>query len=280
MVSTPEDTAAGYTADIREAAVRRAKAAADERKRTPDGLARRMATGGEVDRRDAYRVADGNGDSQNPAPPLTDRQRRVLDMIRHWIDRRGYPPTVREIGDAVGLNSTSSVAYQLRTLERKGYLRRSGSRPRTVGVLPVDKDVEPDAAVEQAGRPSPREPAYVPLVGRIAAGGPILAEEAVEDVLPLPRDLVGEGTLFMLRVVGDSMVDAAITDGDWVVVRQQPTAESGDIVAAMIDGEATVKTLKHRDGHAWLIPHNPAYEPIPGDDATVLGRVVTVVRRL
>jgi repressor LexA len=280
MASTPEETAAGQPADIREAAVRRAKAAADERKRTPDGLVERTATGGEMDRRDAYGVAHGSEDSQGAAPPLTDRQRRVLDMIRHWIDRRGYPPTVREIGDAVGLNSTSSVAYQLRTLESKGYLRRSGSRPRTVGVLPVESDVEPDAAAEQAGQPSAREPAYVPLVGRIAAGGPILAEEAVEDVLPLPRDLVGEGTLFMLRVVGDSMVDAAITDGDWVVVRQQPTAESGDIVAAMIDGEATVKTLKHRDGHAWLIPHNPAYEPIPGDDATVLGRVVTVVRRL
>ena len=123
-------------------------------------------------------------------------------------------------------------------------------------------------------------PTYVPLVGRIAAGGPVLAEQAVEDVFPLPRELVGEGTLFMLKVTGDSMVEAAICDGDWVVVRQQPTAENGEIVAAMIDGEATVKTYKRRDGHVWLLPHNDAYEPIPGDDATVLGRVVTVLRRV
>ena len=123
-------------------------------------------------------------------------------------------------------------------------------------------------------------PTYVPLVGRIAAGGPVLAGQAVEDVFPLPRELVGEGTLFMLKVAGDSMVEAAICDGDWVVVRQQPTAENGEIVAAMIDGEATVKTYKRRDGHVWLMPHNEAYEPIPGDDATVLGRVVTVLRRV
>jgi repressor LexA len=118
------------------------------------------------------------------------------------------------------------------------------------------------------------------VVGRIAAGGPILAEQAIEDVFPLPKSLVGEGTLFMLRVSGDSMVDAAITDGDWVVVRQQPTAENGEIVAAMIDGEATVKTLQRKNGHVWLLPHNPAYSPIDGDEATVLGRVVSVLRRV
>jgi repressor LexA len=118
------------------------------------------------------------------------------------------------------------------------------------------------------------------VVGRIAAGGPVLAEQAIEDVFPLPKEIVGEGSLFLLRVAGDSMVEAAITDRDWVVIRQQPTAENGDIVAAMIDGEATVKTFKRRDGHVWLLPHNPAYEPIPGDDATVLGRVVAVLRRL
>ncbi len=130
---------------------------------------------------------------------------------------------------------------------------------------------------EEPHRPNP---VFVPVVGRIAAGGPVLAEQAVEDVFPLPRELVGEGSLFLLRVAGDSMVEAAITDGDWVVVRQQPSAENGDIVAAMIDGEATVKTFKRRDGHVWLLPHNPAYQPIPGDEATVLGRVVTVLRRL
>jgi repressor LexA len=136
----------------------------------------------------------------------------------------------------------------------------------------------PDAAESsEALRP---QPAYVPVVGRIAAGGPILAEQAIEDIFPLPRELVGEGSLFLLKVAGDSMVDAAITDGDWVVVRQQPTAENGDVVAAMIEGEATVKTLKRRDGHAWLMPHNPAYEPILGDDATILGKVVAVLRRL
>ncbi|HEY0637902.1 MAG TPA: transcriptional repressor LexA [Pseudonocardiaceae bacterium] len=205
---------------------------------------------------------------------LTPRQRRVLEVIREWVERRGYPPSVREIGEAVGLTSTSSVAHQLRALERKGYLRRDPNRPRAVGVLPPDADSEPSDA---AARP---KPAYVPVVGRIAAGGPILAEQAIEDVFPLPREIVGEGSLFLLRVVGDSMTDAAITDGDWVVVRQQPTAENGEIVAAMLDGEATVKTFRRRDGHVWLQPRNPAYEPIPGDDATVLGRVVAVLRRL
>ncbi|HVV23379.1 MAG TPA: transcriptional repressor LexA [Pseudonocardiaceae bacterium] len=205
-------------------------------------------------------------------PGLTERQRRVLEVIRDWLDRFGYPPSVREIGEAVGLTSTSSVAHQLRALERKGYLRRDPNRPRAVGVLPPDDDSE-----EVSNRP---RPAYVPVVGRIAAGGPILAEQAIEDVFPLPKEIVGEGSLFLLKVVGDSMVDAAITDGDWVVVRQQPTAENGDIVAAMIDGEATVKTFKRRDDHIWLMPHNPAYEPILGDDASVLGRVVAVLRRL
>jgi repressor LexA len=206
-------------------------------------------------------------------PGLTERQRRVLEVIRDWLDRFGYPPSVREIGEAVGLTSTSSVAHQLRALERKGYLRRDPNRPRAVGVLPPDDDAEDISTTR------PR-PAYVPVVGRIAAGGPILAEQAIEDVFPLPKEIVGEGSLFLLKVVGDSMIDAAITNGDWVVVRQQPTAENGDIVAAMIDGEATVKTFKRRDDHIWLMPHNPAYEPILGDEASVLGRVVAVLRRL
>ncbi|SDX76261.1 repressor LexA [Modestobacter sp. DSM 44400] len=221
---------------------------------------------------------------------LTQRQRRVLDVIRDSIERRGYPPSVREIGEAVGLSSASSVAHQLSVLQRKGWLRRDPNRPRALDVrLPgeVPGGASPSAqALADAGGGSGTDeahapvPTYVPLVGRIAAGGPVLAEQAVEDVFPLPRELVGEGTLFMLKVTGDSMVEAAICDGDWVVVRQQPTAENGEIVAAMIDGEATVKTYKRRDGHVWLMPHNPAYEPIPGDDATVLGRVVTVLRRV
>ena len=143
--------------------------------------------------------------------------------------------------------------------------------------VPGEIDRAQDEAAERAAHP---QPAYVPVVGRIAAGGPILAEQAVEEVFPLPRELVGTGTLFLLKVVGDSMVDAAIADGDWVVVRQQQSADNGDIVAAMIDGEATVKTYKKRDGHIWLLPHNPNYAPIPGDEATILGRVVTVLRKV
>jgi repressor LexA len=221
------------------------------------------------------RGADGDG--------LTQRQRRVLEVIHDSIERRGYPPSVREIGEAVGLSSASSVAHQLTVLQKKGWLRRDPNRPRALDVrLPGDASRVAPALPELDGGTDEQTPAptYVPLVGRIAAGGPVLAEQAVEDVFPLPRELVGEGTLFMLKVAGDSMVEAAICDGDWVVVRQQPTAENGEIVAAMIDGEATVKTYKRRDGHVWLLPHNPAYEPIPGDDASILGRVVSVLRRV
>jgi repressor LexA len=213
---------------------------------------------------------------------LTDRQRLVLETIRDAVERRGYPPSMREIGEAVGLTSPSSVAHQLTTLERKGYLRRDPNRPRAIEVImPGEPRVTASSEVDVTGSGDERPtPSYVPVVGRIAAGGPILAEQAVEDVFPLPRQLVGDGQLFLLKVVGDSMVDAAICDGDWVVVRQQPVAENGDIVAAMLDGEATVKTFRRRDGHVWLIPHNAAYEPIPGDLATVLGRVVAVLRRV
>ncbi len=212
---------------------------------------------------------------------LTARQRRILEVIRDSVEERGYPPSVREIGDAVGLTSPSSVAYQLATLQKKGLLRRDPNRPRAVDVRLPGEPSEPVAPVPAAdeGNALPR-PVFVPVLGRIAAGGPILAEQAVEDIFPLPREMVGEGEVFLLKVAGDSMVDAAICDGDWVVVRQQPDADNGDIVAAMIDGEATVKRLRRRDGHVWLIPHNPAYEPILGDEATILGRVVTVMRRL
>jgi repressor LexA len=220
--------------------------------------------------------ADGDG--------LTHRQRRVLEVIRNSVERRGYPPSMREIGEAVGLTSPSSVAHQLTTLERKGFLRRDPNRPRAIEViLPGEARREAPAQIgaddTDTGEARPT-PSYVPVVGRIAAGGPILAEQVVEDVFPLPRQLVGDGQLFLLRVSGDSMIEAAICDGDWVVVRQQPVADNGDIVAAMIEGEATVKTFKRRDGHVWLLPHNPAYEPIDGDQATVLGRVVAVLRRV
>ena len=210
---------------------------------------------------------------------LTARQRAILEAIRDSVEQRGYPPSIREICDAAGLASTSSVAHQLRALERKGYLRRDPNRPRAVDVRRAES-VGDTQVVSGPGGDAMPSPVFVPVVGRIAAGGPILAEQLIEDVFPLPRALVGEGTLFLLRVTGDSMIDAAISDGDWVVVRQQPTAENGEIVAAMIDGEATVKTWRRRDRHAWLLPHNPAYAPIPADDATVLGRVVAVLRKV
>lgn len=214
---------------------------------------------------------------------LTPRQRRVLETVRTSVTERGYPPTMREIGETVGLTSPSSVKHQLEMLERKGYLRRDPNRPRAIEVVTPDDSRAVTLLHETSGfaaEAATPEPAYVPLVGRIAAGGPILAEQVVEDVFPLPRQLVGEGELFLLKVVGDSMVDAAICDGDWVVVRRQPVAENGEIVAAMLDGEATVKTLRRRDGHVWLLPHNPAYSPIDGDQATILGRVVSVLRSL
>jgi repressor LexA len=225
-------------------------------------------------------LPDGAADADG----LTPRQRKILEVITETVERRGYPPSMREIGEAVGLTSSSSVAHQLSTLERKGFLRRDANRPRAVEVrsspttAPVRARVI-DHDMTDSGDAAPAA-SYVPLVGRIAAGGPILAEQAVEAVFPLPRELVGDGELFMLKVVGDSMINAAICDGDFVVVHRQQTAEGGDIVAAMIDGEATVKTLKRRDGHAWLMPHNPAYEPILGDEAVILGRVVSVLRKI
>jgi repressor LexA len=232
-------------------------------------------------------------DKPDPDHVLTWRQRKVLQVIRDSVQKRGYPPSMREIGEAVGLTSTSSVSYQLSTLQRKGYLHRDVGRPRTVEVrLPGHPAVRPEqsangTAVAAEGEVSAdgmdiasQEATYVPLVGRIAAGVPITADQQVEDIFPLPRQLVGEGSLFMLKVAGDSMINAAIADGDWVVIRQQEDAENGEIVAAMIDGEATVKTLKQSDGHVWLMPHNPAFTPILGDDASILGKVVAVLRRV
>jgi len=237
-----------------------------------------------VRRRGATRAAGGQprlravtpvaGPAAELGNDLTARQGRILAFIRDWVEQHGYPPSVREIGEAVGLVSPSSVAYQLKELEKKGFLRRDPNRPRAVDVRqPIEID-------EEAARAQHPTPAFVPVLGRIAAGGPILAEQAVEDVFPLPRELVGEGNLFTLQVKGDSMIDVAICDGDWVVVRQQPTANAGEIVAAMIDGEATVKTFRPRDGHVWLMPANTAFEPIAGDDATIMGRVVAVLRRV
>ncbi len=225
-------------------------------------------------------------DGPPDATGLTPRQQRVLNVIRDSVERRGYPPSMREIGDGVGLTSSSSVAHQLRTLEEKGYLKRDANRPRALEVLfpgAARRSVGPasDAGADETGMGDAMPTAVnVPVLGRIAAGGPILAEERVEDIFPLPKTLVGEGTLFLLEVAGDSMIDAAICNGDYVVVRQQPTAENGEIVAAMLDGEATVKTLQRKGGKVWLLPHNEQYDPIDGADATILGKVTAVLRRV
>jgi repressor LexA len=203
---------------------------------------------------------------------LPARQQRILLTIRDWVIRHGYPPSSREIGDAVGLRSTSSVSKHVASLEEKGFLRRGGAvcRPIDVRLFLQEPRAERAAAASVA----------VPVVGDIAAGAPIVAEEHVDDVLNLPRELAGRGTVFALRVRGDSMVDAAICDGDTVVVRQQSEAHSGQIVAAMIDGEATVKVFRRRNGHVVLEPRNPAYDVIDGDGCVVLGIVVSVLRSI
>jgi repressor LexA len=206
---------------------------------------------------------------------LTSRQQQILDMIRETVSERGYPPSVREIGEAVGLRSTSSVHAQLASLERRGYLRRDPSRPRAI-------EVRFDPETELAR--SPASLRAVPLIGEIAAGAPIVAEERVDELYQLPKDLVGEGTLFMLRVRGESMVLAGVLPGDYVVVRQQPTVEQGEMCAAMVDGEATVKFFRRtKGGEVFLDPANDGYEPIPvspDQSAAILGRVVAVLRSL
>ncbi|MBK0419311.1 transcriptional repressor LexA [Leucobacter sp. CSA1] len=208
--------------------------------------------------------------------PLTEKQRAILEFIARSVEGRGYPPSMREIGDAVGLSSLSSVTHQLSRLEAAGYIRRDPNRPRALEIL--IELAETRSAMSEAPSQEAAEATLVPLVGRIAAGAPITADQHVEDLVPLPRQLVGDGQLFMLKVVGDSMIDAAICDGDFVVVRQQQNAENGDIVAAMLDEEATVKVFRQRDGHTWLLPRNSAFEPILGDHAEVLGKVVAVFR--
>jgi repressor LexA len=227
-------------------------------------------------------------DGPPDATGLTPRQQRILNVIRDSLENRGYPPSMREIGDLVGLTSSSSVSHQLKVLEQKGFMKRDPNRPRAIEVF-LPEVMAARRSISAADETSYDEtgigdamPAanYVPLVGRIAAGGPILAEERVEDIFPLPKQLVGDGTLFLLEVSGDSMVDAAICDGDYVVIRQQPTANNGEFVAAMIDGEATVKTFQKKEGQVWLLPHNDAYDPIDGNNATILGIVTAVLRRV
>lgn len=240
-------------------------------------------------------------------PNLSPRQLQILEVVRDSVDDHGYPPSVREIADRVGLASPSTVKHHLDALERAGCLQRVPGRPRALEVAPLGRSALPSPAPTRTALPEGRPTADdhgtadlppalvtvevpvthaeeaaspVPLVGRIAAGSPITAEQHVEDVFELPTSLTGRGDLFMLEVSGESMVEAGILDGDYVVVRAQATADDGQVVAAMIDGEATVKVLSHSDGHVWLLPRNADYSPIPGDEATVLGRVVTVIRSL
>lgn len=203
---------------------------------------------------------------------LHPRQQQILCTIRDWVQRHGYSPSTREIGDAVGLRSGSSVSKHLKALEDRGILTRGDSATRQMDVRLFLKSSDSHAKSDNS--------VSVPVVGDIAAGAPILAEQHADDVLELPRELVGRGTVFGLRVRGDSMIDAAICDGDIVVIRQESEAHSGEIVAAMIDGEATVKVYRRTNGHIYLEPRNPAYDVIDGDNATVLGKVVSVMRRV
>jgi repressor LexA len=200
---------------------------------------------------------------------LSPRQQHILAVIREWVDQHGYPPTVREIGTAVGLGSPSSVAHHLKVLQRHGLVRRAAHGSRAVDARPPSV---PDG-------PGPRPGASVPLVGSIAAGMPILADEQIEEILTLPSEFAGRGTLFALHVRGDSMIEAGIADGDVIVVRQQDAADDGDIVAAMIDDEATVKVYRTRAGRVELVPRNPVYPVIPGDQAVILGKVVCTLHR-
>jgi repressor LexA len=246
-------------------------------------------------------IEPSNWPDPDPDHGLTERQQRILRFIRDFAEPRGYMPTLREIGEAVGLASTSSVSYQLSELQRKGYLRRTPGRPRSIELrLPGQPAVRLRTRDSADAVDLPAEDPVsvaVPLHGQIAAGPQNLTEQIIGDTwtLPvgdtwdLPKDLVGDGTLFRLRVRGDSMINAAIADGDIVVVRQQSQVENGEIVAAMIDGETTVKTFQRVDGKVWLMPHNPVYEPIPwpvppdgdsAENAAILGKVVAVLRRL
>ncbi len=236
------------------------------------------------DRSNVSELPDGPPDADG----LTARQRRVLEFLRDEVAQRGYPPSMREVGAAVGLHSTSSVSHQLKQLEKMGFIRRDPFRPRAMEIfLPDGVGARPsvssgdETVVDETGmRDALPDATYVPMVGRIAAGGPILAEERVEEIFPLPKSLVGDGTLFLLEVSGDSMIDVAICNGDYVVIRQQPVAENGEIVAAMLDGEATVKTFQRKNGEVWLLPANPDYSPIDGTHATILGKVTAVLRRV
>lgn len=227
--------------------------------------------------------------TESNAASLTGRQSKIMDAIQQNIAVHGFPPSFREIGELVGLRSTSSVKHQLKALELKGLIRISANKGRAIEVIghnPVTSSAQRQqseplgADVDMYESESIQTSRDVPLVGRIAAGTPITAEQHIDDVMRLPERLTGTGNLFMLEVHGDSMIDAAICDGDYVVVREQHDACNGDIVAALLDNEATVKTFRNDNGHVWLIPHNPTYSPIDGTNATIMGKVVTVLRKI
>ena len=203
---------------------------------------------------------------------LSARQLTILEFIKSSSDSQGYAPSMREIGDAAGLNSPASVKYQLDILEEKGFIRRDENRGRAMEVVLPDHLTGDSASTDKTR--------FIPLVGSIAAGVPITADQQVEETLPLPESLVGKGDLFMLKVKGESMIDAAICDGDYVVIRQQKDANNGEIVAAMIDGEATVKTFSRKSGHIWLLPANDDFAPIDGDNCEILGKVTAVLRSI
>lgn len=213
------------------------------------------------------------GGASSHYPDLSPRAAKLLEIIKESIDSMGYPPSVREMAKKAGLASPSSVTYQLKALEKAGYLRRDPNRTRAVVVVEEEEEQQLDSL------PAAKS-VTAPLVGRIAAGGPILAEQHVEDVFSLPEQLVGHGEFFMLEVKGDSMIEAAICEGDWVVVRRQSEANNGDIVAALLDDEATVKTFKRDGNQIWLLPHNERYSPIDGNHASIMGKVVAVMRRV
>lgn len=244
----------------------------NETPRRPRGRPRNDSVADEV--RDFLEHSEKGADDDYAV--LSPRQKMVLDTIEKAIVDNGYPPSMREIGEACGLASLSSVAHQLAQLERLGYIRRDPRRPRALEITsPAERADRFDSRIT-----GPSNAAMVPVVGQIAAGGPILAEQNVDDVFALPRQVVGSGELFLLRVVGDSMIDAAICNDDYVVVRRQHTAENGQIVAALLDDEATVKTLRRAGGKQWLLPENPMYSPIDGDYATIMGIVTAVIRRI
>jgi repressor LexA len=211
-------------------------------------------------------------DSPAGKAELSARQISILEFIKSSSESQGYAPSMREIGDAAGLNSPASVKYQLDILEEKGFIRRDENRGRAMEVVLPDSMTGESATTDKTR--------FIPLVGSIAAGVPITADQQVEETLPLPESLVGKGDLFMLKVKGESMIDAAICDGDYVVIRQQKDANNGEIVAAMIDGEATVKTFSRKGGHIWLLPANDDFAPIDGDQCEILGKVTAVLRSI